>query len=157
MKAGKLADETAEVVNKEGEREKASSPLDPLLGKEKGEENTDIDIRYRMSASGNTSSIQDVGYRRPVLSSLHEDDFFSGQYDPVDVAMAVTRGRRNDRALWRTYLRNGSISEGDFLQCCFTQWREDLSDGYPDNPAACLTKKLRPFLSGNRRAKGGAA
>ena len=52
MKAGKPADETAEVVNKEGEREKASSPLDPLLGKEKGEENTDIDIRYPISDVG---------------------------------------------------------------------------------------------------------
>ena len=145
------------VVNKEGEREKASSPLHPLIGKEKGEENTDIDIGYPISASAEIHSGMNVGYRRPALASLRPEDFFSGEYDAVDIAVAVTGGRRSDRALWRTYLRNGSIEEGKFLELCFTQWRENLSDGYPDNPAACLTRKLRPFLSGGRNPKEGGA
>ena len=143
------------VMHKERGEEKGKSPHTPLKEKEGQKETTDIDIRHRMTASAETPSGIHVGYRRPDLASLCAEDFFSGEYDPVDIAIAVTGGRRNDRALWRTYLRNGSIEEGKFLEVCFTQWREDMSDGYPDNPAACLTKKLRPFLSGTR--EGGAA
>jgi len=143
------------VMHKERGEEKGKSPHTPLKEKEGQKETTDIDIRHRMTASAETPSGIHVGYRRPDLASLCAEDFFSGEYDPVDIAIAVTGGRRNDRALWRTYLRNGSIEEGKFLEVCFTQWREDMSDGYPDNPAACLTKKLRPFLSGT--GKGDAA
>ena len=119
------------VVNKEGERERGK---ERAKEREKGkeQENTDTDIRYRRPASGCLSS----------------EDFFSGEYDAVDLAMCVTRGTRNDRALWRKYLRNGSIEEGDFLQCVFQQWRENESDGEPDNCAACLQAKLNPFRKG---------
>jgi len=116
-------------------------------------ENTDIDIGYRISIPGDVHPRQGIPSRRPRRHDLKPEDFFSGEYDPVDLAVAVTDGTRNDRALWRTYLRTDSITECDFLQCCFVQWRENESDGYPRN-AACLTKKLRPFLNG-RGAKGG--
>ena len=60
--------EMKKVMNKEGEREKASSPLHPLLGKEKGEENTDIDIGYPMPISAEIHSGMNAGYRRPSLA-----------------------------------------------------------------------------------------
>ena len=40
------------------------------------------------------------------------------------------------------------FDEGDFLQCVFQQWRENESDGEPDNSAACLQSKLNPFRKG---------
>ena len=95
--------------------------------------------------------ISDTGYRRPVSECLRDDDFFSGRFDAVDLAICVTRGTRKDRALWRTYLRNGSIDECDFLQCVFKQWRENCSDGMPDNSASCLQSKLNPFRKGVAR------
>ena len=119
------------VVSKEGERERGKE-RSKESEKGKKQENTDIDIRYR----------------RPVSGCLSNEDFFSGEYDAVDLAMCVTRGTRKDRALWRKYLRNGSIDEGDFLQCVFQQWRENESDGEPDNSAACLQSKLNPFRKG---------
>ena len=122
------------VVNKEGERERGKErSKESEKGKE--QENTDIDIRYR----------------RPVSGCLRAEDIFSGEYDAVDLAICVTRGTRKDRALWRKYLRNGSIEEGDFLQCVFQQWRENKSDGEPDNSAACLQSKLNPFRKGVSR------
>ena len=42
---------------------------------------------------------------------MRSEDFFSGEYDAVDLAICVTRGTCKDRALWRKYLRNGSIDE----------------------------------------------
>ena len=119
------------VINKERERERGKE-RSKESEKGKKQENTDIDIRYR----------------RPVSGCLSNEDFFSGEYDAVDLAMCVTRGTRKDRALWRKYLRNGSIDEGDFLQCVFQQWRENESDGEPDNSAACLQSKLNPFRKG---------
>ena len=120
------------VENKERGKEKETFPPNtPHEEKGSQKETTDIDIRYRMTTSAETPSGIHVGYRRPVLASLCAEDFFSGEYDPVDIAITVTGGRRNDRALWRTYLRNGSIEEGKFLEVCFTQWRENMSDGYP--------------------------
>ena len=129
-----------QVVHKErGKEKEAFPPNTPYEEKGIQKETADIDIRYR----------------RPESDCLRAEDFFSGEFDPVDIAIAVTGGRRNDRALWRTYLRNGSIEEGRFLEACFAQWRENMSDGYPYNSAACLTKKLKPHLSGVRN--GGAA
>ena len=98
----------------------------------KDQENTDIDI----------------GYPRPVSGCLRSEDFFSGSFDPVDLAICVTNGTRKDRALWRKYMRNGSIDECVFLECVFRQWRENCSDGMPDNPAACLQLKFNAHLKG---------
>ena len=155
MDHGKVVNSPGFGDKEKGRGKETFPPITPFREKGKPKENTDIDIRYRMSQSGESLSGGGVGYRRPSLAALRSEDFFSGEYDAVDIAVAVTNGRRNDRALWRTYLRNGSIEEGTFLQCCFTQWRENLADGYPRNAAACLTAKLRPFLSGMRQ--GGAA
>ena len=116
------------VINKERAKERS---------KERQKENTDTDI--------------DIGYRRPVSGRLRSEDFFSGEYDAVDLAICVTDGTRKDRALWRKYLRNGSIDECDFLQCVFLQWRENHSDGMPDNAASCLQAKLNPFRKGAAR------
>ena len=116
--------EEAKVINspasgaKERGKGKGKSPQAPLKEKGSQKETADIDIRYR----------------RPVSGCLRAEDFFSGEYDPVDIAMTVTGGRRSDRALWRTYLRNGSIEEGEFLQCCFTQWRENIPHGVEAHP-----------------------
>ena len=82
---------------------------------------------------------------------MRSEDFFSGEYDAVDLAICVTRGTCKDRALWRKYLRNGSIDECGFLQCVFQQWRENNSDGEPDNAASCLQSKLNPLRKGVAR------
>ena len=119
------------VVNKEEEKERGK---ERSKEREKGKEQENTDIG--------------IGYRRPVSGCLRSEDFFSGEYDAVDLAMCVTRGSRKDRALWRKYLRNGSIEECDFLQCVFQQWRENMSDGEPDNSAACLQSKLNPLRKG---------
>lgn len=135
----------AEVINKEETRKRERSKEN-----KNKEENTDIDIGYRISQSADFHQRKmSIGYRRPHIGSLKAEDFFSGEYDSVDLAVAVASGRRTDRALWRKYLRTGSIEEADFLACCFEQWRENESDGYPKNAAACLTAKLKPHLNGN--------
>ena len=51
-------------------------------------------------------------------------------FDPVTVA--VFGGNHDDRRLWRWYLYR--IGEDAFRQLAFTQWRENRSDGMPQNP-----------------------
>ena len=143
---------SAEVINKEETRKRERSKEN-----KNKEENTDtgsdIDIGARegISQSGSADFHQSgfCQHRRAHLSGLRDEDFFDPEYDAIDLAIAVTHGRTNDRRLWRKYLNTASIDEGTFRECVHMQWRENESDGYPKNAAACLTAKLKPHLNGN--------
>ena len=100
--------------------------------------------------------ISDTGCRKAVSGRIRAEDFFSAEYDAVDLVATAFNGTRKDRRLWRKYLRNGSIEEAKFLELAFDKWREDQVDGRGDNPAACFQAILNPHLSGNRgRLKSG--
>ena len=85
------------------------------------------------------------------------DTFFDPALDPVSVAVAVFDGNHDDRRLWRWYLYH--IGEDAFRQLAFTQWRENRSDGMPQNPPACFQRKLTATLKAQSAAAnpGGAA
>ena len=84
------------------------------------------------------------------------DTFFDPALDPVTVAVAVFGGNHDDRRLWRGYLYR--IGEDAFRQLAFTQWRENRSDGMPQNPPACFQRKLTATLKAQSAAAnpGGA-
>ena len=135
---GAAADCGAEVAHKERDKEKGNSPHTPLKEKETETETTG-------SVSGSRVRVR-VG----------ADTFFDPSLDPVSVAVAVFGGNRDDRRLWRWYLYR--IGEDAFRQLAFTQWRENRSDGMPDNPPACFQCKLTAALKAQSAAetKGGA-
>ena len=112
---------------------------------------SDIDIDTGRRETGSADFHQEggnTGYRRACLTKLTAEDFFNDKYDPVDIACAVVNGKRNDRLLWRKYLREGSISDAELLECAYRQWREDAVDGRGDKPAACLQAKLNAVMRG---------
>ena len=117
---GKLAD--SRVMHKERYKEKGKSPYTPLKEKE--------------IEKGTTGSVS--GSR--VRVRVGADTFFDPALDPVSVAVAVFGGNRDYRRLWRWYLYR--IGEDAFRQLAFTQWRENRSDGIPNNPPACFQCKL---------------
>ena len=119
----------AGVINKERDKEK-----------EKREETT---------GSGSVSGSR-------VRVRVGADTFFDPDLDPVTVAVTVFGGNRDDRRLWRWYLYR--IGEDAFRQLAFSQWRENRSDGMPDNPPACFQRKLTVALKARSAAetKGGA-
>lgn len=133
------AQSAAGVINKEREEEKEKIPHTPLREKEEGKETTG-------SVSGSRVRVR-VG----------ADTFFDPALDPVTVAVAVFGGNHDDRRLWRWYLYR--IGEDAFRQLAFTQWRENRSDGMPDNPPACFQRKLTNALNTQSAAQqnGGAA
>jgi hypothetical protein len=124
---GAAADSGAEVVHKERDKEKGNSPHTPLKEKETEKETTG-------SVSGSRVRVR-VG----------ADTFFDPTLDPISVAVAVFGGDRDDRRLWRWYLYR--IGEDTFRQLAFTQWRENRSDGMPQNPPACFQRKLTATLN----------
>ena len=131
---GAAADSGAEVVHKERDKEKGNSPHTPLKEKETEKETTG-------SVSGSRVRVR-VG----------ADTFFDPTLDPVSVAVAVFGGDRDDRRLWRWYLYR--IGEDAFRQLAFTQWRENRSDGIPQNPPACFQRKLTATLNAQSAAEG---
>ena len=122
----------AEVMHKEREEEKEKIPHTPLREKEEDKETTG-------SVSGSRVRVR-VG----------ADTFFDPALDPVTVA--VFGGNHDDRRLWRWYLYR--IGEDAFRQLAFTQWRENHSDGMPDNPPACFQCKLTATLNAQSAAGG---
>ena len=135
------AQSAAEVMHKEGKKEKETfPPTPPYKEKEKREEKTGS-----VSVSGSRVRVR-VG----------ADTFFDPALDPVTVAVAVFGGNHDDRRLWRWYLYR--IGEDEFRQLAFTQWRENRSDGMPQNPPACFQSKLTATLNAQSVAetKGGA-
>ena len=80
------------------------------------------------------------------------DTFFDPALDPVTVAVAVFGGNHDDRRLWRWYLYR--IGEDAFRQLAFIQWRENRSDGMPQNPPACFQRKLTATLNAQSAAGG---
>ena len=139
---GDEAQSAAEVMHKEGKKEKETfPPAPPYKEKEKREEKT--------------GSVSVSGSRVRVL--VRAETFFDPTLDPVSVAVAVFGGDRDDRRLWRWYLYR--IGEDEFRQLAFTQWRENRSDGMPQNPPACFQRKLTATLNAQSaiRTNGGAA
>lgn len=128
------AQSAAEVMHKEREEEKEKIPHTPLREKEEGKETTG-------SVSGSRVRVR-VG----------ADTFFDPVLDPVSVAVAVFGGNHDDRRLWRWYLYR--IGEDEFRQLAFTQWRENRSDGMPQNPPACFQRKLTDALNAQSAAGG---
>jgi hypothetical protein len=128
------ADCGAEVMHKERDKEKGNSPHTPLKEKETEKETTG-------SVSGSRVRVR-VG----------ADTFFDPTLDPISVAVAVFGGDRDDRRLWRWYLYR--IGEDTFRQLAFTQWRENRSDGMPQNPPACFQRKLTDALNAQSAAGG---
>lgn len=129
------------VINKERDKEKGKSPHTPLKEKETEKETT--------------GSVYVSGSR--VRVRVGADTFFDSALDPVSVAVAVFGGNHDDRRLWRWYLYR--IGEDAFRQLAFTQWRENRSDGMPQNPPACFQRKLTDALNAQSAAanpKGGA-
>lgn len=125
----------AGVMHKEGKKEKETfPPTPPYKEKEKREEKTG-------SVSGSRVRVR-VG----------ADTFFDSDLDPVTVAVAVFGGNHDDRRLWRWYLYR--IGEDAFRQLAFTQWRENRSDGMPQNPPACFQCKLTATLNAQSAAGG---
>ena len=88
-----------------------------------------------------TGSVYVSGSR--VRVRVGADTFFDPALDPVTVA--VFGGNHDDRRLWRWYLYR--IGEDAFRQLAFTQWRENRSDGMPDNPPTCFQRKLTATLN----------
>lgn len=114
----------------------------------------DIDTEYRRTGSADFHQEGgNAGYRRACIASLTADDFFNDKYDPVDIACVVVNGKRNDRLLWRKYLREGAVTDAELLECAYRQWREDAVDGRGDNPAACLQAKLNAIIDEKREAR----
>ena len=132
---------SAEVINKEEKEKKQKN--------KKKRPDTDTGIGYRVSESESADFHQRSVCRRPVVPNLMPDDFFDPERDAVDLAVTIANGTTRDRRLWRTYLRNGSITECDFRQCVYEQWNENTKDGYPRNTAACLQAKLNRLVNGN--------
>ena len=128
------AQSAAGVINKEREEEKEKIPHTPLREKEEGKETTG-------SVSGSRVRVR-VG----------ADTFFDPALDPVTVAVAVFGGNHDDRRLWRWYLYR--IGEDAFRQLAFIQWRENRSDGMPQNPPACFQRKLTATLNAQSAAGG---
>jgi hypothetical protein len=128
------AQNAPEIINKERDKEKGNSPHTPLKEKETEKETTG-------SVSGSRVRVR-VG----------ADTFFDPTLDPVSVAVAVFGGDRDDRRLWRWYLYR--IGEDAFRQLAFTQWRENRSDGMPQNPPACFQRKLTATLNAQSAAEG---
>jgi hypothetical protein len=134
---GDEAQSAAEVMHKEGKKEKETfPPTPPYKEKEKREETTGS-----VSVSGSRVRVR-VG----------ADTFFDPALDPVTVAVAVFGGNHDDRRLWRWYLYR--IGEDAFRQLAFTQWRENRSDGMPQNPPACFQRKLTATLNAQSAAGG---
>ena len=134
---GDEAQSAAEVMHKEGKKEKETfPPTPPYKEKEKREETTGS-----VSVSGSRVRVR-VG----------ADTFFDPALDPVTVAVAVFGGNHDDRRLWRWYLYR--IGEDAFRQLAFTQWRENRSDGIPQNPPACFQRKLTATLNAQSAAGG---
>ena len=129
--------ESALPLHKEREEEKEKIPHTPLREKEEGKETT-----------GSVSGSRACGRVRVRVGM---DSFFDPALDPVSVAVAVFGGNQDDRRLWRWYLYR--IGEDSFRQLAFIQWRENKSDGIPDNSPACFQRKLTNVLNAN----GGAA
>ena len=128
-----------EVVHKEGKKEKETfPPIPPYKEKEKREETT---------GSGSVSGSR-------VRVRVGADTFFDPDLDPVTVAVAVFGGNHDDRRLWRWYLYR--IGEDAFRQLAFIQWRENRSDGMPDNPPACFQRKLTAALKARSAATEGS-
>jgi len=128
------AQSAAEVMHKEREEEKEKIPHTPLREKEEGKETTG-------SVSGSRVRVR-----------VRADTFFDPALDPVSVAVAVFGGNHDDRRLWRWYLYR--IGEDAFRQLAFTQWRENRSDGMPQNPPACFQRKLTDALNAQSAAGG---
>ena len=126
----------AGVINKERDKEKGKSPHTPLKEKDTEKETTG-------SVSGSRVRVR-VG----------ADTFFDPDFDPVTVAVTVFGGNRDDRRLWRWYLYR--IGEDAFRQLAFIQWRENRSDGMPDNPPACFQRKLTAALKARSAATEGS-
>jgi hypothetical protein len=97
-----------------------------------------------------TGSVSVSGSR--VRVRVGADTFFDPTLDPVSVAVAVFGGDCDDRRLWRWYLYR--IGEDTFRQLAFTQWRENRSDGMPQNPPACFQRKLTDALNAQSAAGG---
>jgi hypothetical protein len=134
---GDEAQSAAEVMHKEGKKEKETfPPTPPYKEKEKREETT---------GSGSVSGSR-------VRVRVGADTFFDPALDPVTVAVAVFGGNHDDRRLWRWYLYR--IGEDAFRQLAFTQWRENRSDGMPQNPPACFQRKLTATLNAQSAAEG---
>ena len=131
------AQSAAEVMHKEGKKEKETfPPTPPYKEKEKREEKT---------GSGSVSGSR-------VRVRVGAETFFDPDLDPVTVAVAVFGGNHDDRRLWRWYLYR--IGEDAFRQLAFTQWRENRSDGMPQNPPACFQRKLTDALNAQSAAGG---
>ena len=130
------AQSAAEVMHKEREEEKEKIPHTPLREKEEGKETT--------------GSVYVSGSR--VRVRVGADTFFDPALDPVTVAVAVFGGNHDDRRLWRWYLYR--IGEDAFRQLAFIQWRENRSDGMPQNPPACFQRKLTATLNAQSAAGG---
>ena len=128
------AQSAAEVMHKEREEEKEKIPHTPLREKEEGKETT--------------GSVYVSGSR--VRVRVGAATFFDPALDPVSVAVAVFGGNHDDRRLWRWYLYR--IGEDAFRQLAFTQWRENRSDGMPQNPPACFQRKLTNALNAQSAA-----
>ena len=123
-----------EVMHKEREEEKEKIPHTPLREKEEGKETTG-------SVSGSRVRVR-----------VRADTFLDPALDPVSVAVAVFGGNHDDRRLWRWYLYR--IGEDAFRQLAFTQWRENRSDGMPQNPPACFQRKLTDALNAQSAVGG---
>jgi len=117
-------------------KKKPSPPTHTYKEKEKREEKTGS-----VSVSGSRVRVR-VG----------ADTFFDRALDPISVAIAVFGGNHDDRRLWSWYLYR--IGEDAFRQLAFTQWRENRSDGMPQNPPACFQRKLTATLNAQSAAGG---
>jgi len=115
-------------------KKKPSPPTHTYKEKEKREEKTGS-----VSVSGSRVRVR-VG----------ADTFFDPALDPISVAVAVFGENHDDRRLWRWYLYR--IGEDAFRQLAFTQWRENRSDGMPQNPPACFQRKLTNALNAQSAA-----
>ena len=118
---GDEAQSAAEVMHKEGKKEKETfPPTPPYKEKEKREETTG-------SGSGSGSRVR---------VRVGPDTFFDPDLDPVTVAVTVFGGDRDDRRLWRWYLyRIGEDTSAS--------WRSP--NGVRTAPTAC--RRTRPPAS----------
>ena len=101
----------------------------------------------------NEERSKEVIRRIPISISitLCDEAFFSGDYTPIELAIAVTHGTRKDLNLWRKYLRTDSIEESDFLYELHTLWREIRAGEEPDNRSKAFQSRINPRLKGRKK------
>ena len=132
--------------------------------------------RYRLTEDGaaeitgwaGSAAVLDIPNALDGYAVTHiGEEAFKGCRSLTAVSFPKTLKCIGDRAFWfcpgltELILPEGLtyIGEDAFRQLAFTQWRENRSDGMPDNPPACFQRKLINALNTQSAAQqnGGAA